>query len=237
MYVLEEAFHESVLRDLEPVARSIYCERIEYLRNMSCMGQAHPDFERCRALIQQRCGVTVRLTTVDVEVLTYGALSSLFNFRGTDVLMIDAEGCDCQILQSMVDHCKTEDNEHAWPDVIQFETLGHSNYMSVDVGAIDACAESAMITLLEENGYVVVARSQNTQLVRAAILWIQRIQNFLTQIECGYCQTTGCHGMPYVWSQSYTGLMCRNCGVLENLRLAAGLCAWKWSRGDGNRHP
>ena len=49
----------------------------------------------------------------------------MLNFRGTDVLMIDAEGHDCQILQSMIDHCETAGDDSLWPDVIQFETMGH----------------------------------------------------------------------------------------------------------------
>ena len=57
--------------------------------------------------------------------ITYGGLADLLQFSGTELLVIDAEGHDCQILESMIEYC--QQNSHVWPDIICFETLGHSD--------------------------------------------------------------------------------------------------------------
>ena len=65
-----------------------------------------------------------------MEVLTssslaYADLTGLLQFSGVEVLVIDAEGYDCCIIESMIDYCTR--NSEAWPDIIQFETWGHCN--------------------------------------------------------------------------------------------------------------
>ena len=54
---------------------------------------------------------------------SYDDLSRLLCFSGTDVVVMDAEGEDCEILGSMIEHCMGEVNSDAWPNTIQFETM------------------------------------------------------------------------------------------------------------------
>ena len=91
---------------------------------MSCVGQAHPEFWKFSEHLEQEYGVKVEMVPVEAWGLTYGALSQRLHFSGVEVLLIDAEGFDCQILHSMLDYCNREGGEGSWPDVIQFETRG-----------------------------------------------------------------------------------------------------------------
>ena len=105
--------------------RENFAEEAEFIRNMSCVGQEHPNLWWSSSGIKDRYGVDIKVTPTKAVAITYGKLASLLHFTGTEVLVIDTEGYDCQILESGIAHCQKASNSCAWPDVISFETLGH----------------------------------------------------------------------------------------------------------------
>merc|ERR1712048_1150337 len=99
-----------------------------------------------------------------VDIWTWAKLATTFNFAGCELLVIDTEGYDTKILRSMIAHCREHTND--WPDVIQFETMGHCDRHE-GLGS-----EKQIIRLLEDEGYTLVAMSDlNSHLVRKAALF------------------------------------------------------------------
>ena len=105
--------------------RENFAQEAEFIRNMSCVGQEHPNLWWSSSEIKQRYGVDIKVTPTKAVAVTYGKLASLLHFTGTEVLVIDTEGHDCQILESVIEYCQKASNSCAWPDVISFETQGH----------------------------------------------------------------------------------------------------------------
>ena len=139
-------------------------------------------------------------------------------FCGCEVLLVDAEGSDTKILRSMIVHCEDVERRgaNAWPDVVQFETMGHCDQRE----GVDA--EAKMITQLETCGYVLVYWSfHNTVLVNGKPLRgqadaerCQRLQRWMRTLQCQAkgCRRTGTadgHGLPF---RSHANRMhCRQC--------------------------
>jgi len=223
VYALDQECHMKALSELNPLRRKECEERIVYLQNMSCVGEAHPEFESKRLEIEAVFGVRVELRSEKATLCSYDALSHLLGFCGADVLMIDAEGHDCQILQSMIDHCQAEGNGAAWPDMIQFETMGHNDCK-------DGCgAEENMLKRLEEHGYVVACLGNDAQLVHTAALQAEpHLQQWLESLACGKCGNVGHSGAPFrcTWESGSSWFLCDYC---HSLYLLFGFAVWNWT--------
>ena len=163
------------------------------------------------------------MRSVEATAITYDGLAGLLNFVGTDLLVIDAEGHDCKILESMINHCQAQGNLSAWPNVIQFETMGHSDQVE------GPFSEWAMVECLKSHGYLVVSRcyGNNIQLVRMAALEAEpRIQKWLDSLCCGFCQRIGRDCLPFHWQpESRSGAACANCQDLCE-KFGSGLWCW-----------
>jgi len=196
---------------------------VVFLRNMSCVGQAHPEFSRLNAFLAATCGVNIEMQPIRARAISYGALVQKLGFRGVEVLLIDAEGYDCKILQSMIDHCSLPGNQHAWPELIQFETMGHSNWMG-NGSAKDL--ENEMCSTLEQVGYMVVCYGKDTQLIRlSAVETEPRLQRWVDTFCCRQCKEYSHDGMPF-WHTIAEGNLCKHCSRLFQ---AFGSCVWEWA--------
>ena len=173
---------------------------ILYLRNMSSIGRRHPQERYFTQYLKTKYDVTVSIDKMWVFSLDYKALTDLFQFEGTELLIIDAEGSDCLILDSMIKHCVR--NPKAWPDVIQFETMGHSGGYK---------AENRMIDRLVTCGYRVVSTSLDTVLISSAALkHKKRLQRFIQLHQCDQCKQKGKRVLPLTYLSDYQSC-CRWC--------------------------
>ena len=220
VYEIASERHLEALDMLEPSVKEACEEAISYLDNMSSVGQPHPAFaDKCKH-IKDHYNVSVELRQVQAMSFSYDDLSRLLRFSGTDVLVIDAEGEDCQILASMIAHCMGEGNSEAWPDTIQFET------METNSGREDRFdEEDRMLEELERHGYLVVCLGKDAVLVRRAALAPQR-QPWVGSLYCGMCGKVGILGVPFHWQKDKSCYMCTHChnSLSEKFRRAA----WKW---------
>jgi len=208
---------------MPPAELQAFDNLVIFLRNMSCVGQAHPEFSYFNALLAATCGVKVEMQPIRARAISYGALVQRLGFSGVEILLIDAEGYDCTILQSMIDHCSLPGNQQAWPELIQFETMGHSNCVGND-SAKDL--EKEMCSTLEQFGYMVACNGKDTQLIRlSAVETEPRLQRWVDTICCFRCKERSLAGMPY--SCTYAeGNLCKNC---TRLFQAFGSCVWEWA--------
>ena len=121
--------------------------------------------------------------------------------------MIDAEGHDTRILKSLLQHC--EEDPRAWPQVIQFETMGHCDQLK------DHPGEWEMISLLEAAGYLLVGYShKDSYLVSNARASSRRLQSWLCQWKCGDCNQSKRY--PYVTTGK--GWFCPSCVGIQRRR-------------------
>ena len=77
---------------------------------------------------------------------------------GCEVLIIDAEGADCEILASMVEACEKEGGP-AWPRVVCFETRGFANTPA------EPWTEQLTIHILQDHGYILVSTGGDSVLL------------------------------------------------------------------------
>ena len=81
--------------------------QLDYMRNMSRLDGPHPHYNTCMEYID---GVTkadlsnILLEKRQVDCFTFGDILTMTNTTGCELLIIDAEGADCEILRSMVEH-------------------------------------------------------------------------------------------------------------------------------------
>ena len=225
VHALDADCYQSYLRQVKATDRNAFVDAALYLRNMSCVGQDHPEFVEKALCLEREFGVKVEAQTIDATAFTYSALTERLGFCGVEVLMIDAEGHDCQILLSMLDHC-TPGNEHHLPDIIQFETMGHNDKIDGEG------TESWVIHCLETIGYAVAAWGHDTQLVKLAALTEERIKRWLDTLCCDHCGTRGEHGMPFRCDPAIEATaLCYSC---SDVRRWLGPLAFDWNViGDG----
>ena len=164
--------------------------QLVYLRNMSCVGGIHPDFKKMRRKIRDRLGVDVAMEAERTDVCTYHQLVEQFNFKGVELLLIDAEGYDTRILRSVAKYCQTQESNGSWewPQVICCETMGHCDKIDGE-GSEDACLQM----LQHDFGYnVLMAGGSNTVLVKGSVLDQHlRLQRWIAKhMYCHYCGST-----------------------------------------------
>ena len=220
VHAIDPEVYKACLREVKPVHVDAFMENVLFLRNMSCVGREHPDMKDAAFKIEERFGVKVTVQAIEAEAFTYGALTDKLSFGGVEVLMIDAEGHDCQILLSMIDHCTAPGNHDHWPDIVQFETMGHSDKIYGEG------SEVAIIRELESHGYTVAHWSPNdTQMVRTMALYAEsRIEGWADVLLCDYCWVRGAAGIPF---RTINDTVCWNCG--EVIRWL-GYSAFNWDK-------
>ena len=217
------------LRHLCGKKRKLFHEQVEYLRNMSCVGQPHRYFQQVRDFVKQNCGgIELDVKPTKARALTFGDLARLLRFAGTELLVIDAEGYDCRILDSMIDYCKGVDslnnNNNVWPDVVCFETQGHCD-------AIDGpSTEEKTVTRLKMHGYCTVLTGHDTVMVRdeAALTVVRRsrLERWLDGVQCEQCWSRARDGMPFACI-SGVGTTCDNCSKVYRVFGRAAWDDWK----------
>jgi hypothetical protein len=163
-------------------------KQLTYLRNMSCVGSPHPDFLRIRGELWYKFGIDVMMEAKHTHVWTYQQLVRNLNFKGVELLIIDAEGYDTMILRSVIDHCRTQeaDGSWEWPDVIVYETLGHCD-RKVGMGTEAACME-----MLREWRYsVLTLGGPNVTLVNnSAFRYHEPLRAWIAKLHCKDCAYT-----------------------------------------------
>ncbi len=192
---------------LTPSARDVLMQKVprrhrrelsrnlEFLLNMSCIGQEHPDFGAYSQWIHDAFGVDVKLASLQTDIWSYGRLAGELNFRGCELLIVDTEGHDAMVLRSMIKHCLAEQcssGGDAWPDVIQFETMGHCDRVE------GWGTEWAAIEALEGQGYILIHYSHcNTQLdLERRLETKAKLEKWVAKFTCGKCQVR--HLFPYI---------------------------------------
>ena len=158
-------------------------------------------------MLRQEFGVDVKVKAMKATAITYGGLADLLQLSGTELLVIDAEGHDCQILESMIEYC--QQNSHAWPDIICFETLGHSDRID------GPTAEESMVhSLVQDCGYCLVVSGHDTTVIRIDALATElRLQHWLNLAMCERCGAKGEAGMPFM-STASAGTLCCSCSSM-----------------------
>lgn len=166
-------------------------DQLRYLYNMSCLGELHPQWKEHAKWIRKHYGVNVTAATHKTEVLTYEGLARRYNFLGTQVLMIDAEGHDASIVRSLIKHC--ERNPAAWPHLIQFETMGHCNLKEKN-----PCAEENVIQELQKHEYILVGTSHHdTHLALESELYHGRLNKWAQTWVCASSKCEAKLNFPY----------------------------------------
>eukprot|EP00928_Gymnodinium_smaydae_P014477 TRINITY_DN1530_c0_g2_i1.p1 TRINITY_DN1530_c0_g2~~TRINITY_DN1530_c0_g2_i1.p1 ORF type:complete len:604 (-),score=104.13 TRINITY_DN1530_c0_g2_i1:134-1945(-) len=218
VYGLSRKAYERYLAEVPLECRQAFDDAVLYLRNMSCVGQKHPEIDAHNDEILERFGVRVETEAMEARVLSYGDLARRLHFRGCEVLLIDAEGYDVRILRSMLAHLQSTEAQSsaasdAWPDLIQFESMGTCD----KVDGPDS--EVAVVQALEDAGYQAACHGKDTQLVRrAALVEGSLVQAWADTLWCEYCGCRGVTGMPYINEYCY-GNICYFC---EDIRVRVG---------------
>jgi len=223
VHAISQDSYEKHVQAMQPADLQAFDDLVVFLRNMSCVGQAHPEFSRLNSFLAATCGVKVEMQPIRARAISYGALVKKLGFSGVEVLLIDAEGYDCKILQSMIDHCSIPTNQQAWPELIQFETMGHSNWMG---NGSKEDLENEMCEKLEQFGYLVVCHGKDTQLIRLCALDREpRLQRWVDTFWCHRCKEHSRAGMPYSCTNA-EGNLCKGCTLLFQ---AFGSSVWEWA--------
>ena len=218
---LSEEVRELSVKQVHPDKRHQLTRDLEYLQNMSCLNSVHPFFPRCLNQIESDYGIKCDIECIEtVDVWSWEKLVIEYNFVGCEVMLLDAEGCDTKILRSLISFC--HDHPNHWPDMIQFETMGHCDSIEGDG------AEKATFDSLQREGYTHVALSDhNSYVVRTSLLEKKgRLQNWIYEWHCQTCYTKW--RLPYL--SNHMGTYCKTCfdelvanGECFSLKISGGL--------------
>ena len=207
MHVLTQQTQQHPLSQVDEHKKETLKYHFDLFNNMSSLGQLHPEISGNIAYWERECGVKLPFDVQETDVWSYSRLAKTLNFVGCEVLMIDAEGHDTRILKSLIKHC--EEDPRAWPQVIQFETMGHCDQLK------DHPGEWEMISLLEAAGYLLVGYShKDSYLVSNARASSRRLQSWLCQWKCGDCNQSKRY--PYVTTGK--GWFCPSCVGIQRRR-------------------
>ena len=201
----------------------VYDAAVLYLKNMSCVGQVHPYAMPCLEDIRKDFGVCIEIEKVHVTGITYGDLHCMLNCSGTELLVIDAEGHDCQILRSMIDYC-TNKADSAWPTIIHFETQGICDVVD------GSGSEDRVISALESLGYLLFYRANDTTMVRKnAITCGSALAQWIDSHRCYYCKDKGLKCLPWSNASKEHEYQCKACTDIaaEGLWLLTFVGPWQ----------
>ena len=209
VYMITSEKYKSYVDQVPPDKLQEFVDSMLYFQNMSCVGQEHPEFRKNSQRLEQKYGVKVEMEPVDAWSVSYQALSQWLRFSGVEVLVIDAEGFDCQILRSMLDYCSQPGRRDSWPSVIQFETMGHSDKID------GSGAEQAILHSLTHAGYLLAASGKDTQLVHEDAISRERtVARWVATFWCKRCGLTGKDGMPFAMLDGHE-MVCKKCGTIH----------------------
>jgi hypothetical protein len=230
VHAIDPDVYQECLQKVEPGCLDEFKHSAVYLQNMSCVGCDHPDLQENLCKIEKQFGVKVVVQKIEACALTYSKLATFLNFVGVEVLMIDAEGHDCEILLSMIDHCSRFDdkNEDHWPDIIQFETMGHSDKIYGDG------SESKVIDkLCSTYGYTCAHWGPlDTQLVKDRALREWYVREWTRSLHCKHCSLRGESGIPFSSCRDPSGdMVCCDCDTAMHW-LGTGAFDWEQLKGD-----
>ena len=224
MYSFSRASRDKVLEHVSPTERKRLHGELEYLLNMSSIGEVHPMFPDLSFDTAKRYNIWLDMDCEhEVDVWSWNKLVRAFNFTGCEVLLIDAEGYDTKILRSLMAHC--QEHPESWPEIIVFETHGHCDRREY------AGAEWEMINDLQKQGYLLMSLSDHdTYLVRAQSLEDElRLQKWSRTWYCCACYS---RAIPYYSVKQ--GSFCKECfdflterKEINNLALL-GRTHWQW---------
>ena len=200
MHLLPQRIQQRLLEQVDEHNKENLQYQLQFLMNMSSLGQLHPELLENLAWFEKACGASLPFDVQLTDVWSYGRLAKTLNFVGCEVLMIDAEGHDTRILKSLLRHC--EEDARAWPQVIQFETMGHCDQLR------DHPRESEMISLLVDAGYLLVGYSnKDSYLVSSARASVPRLKRWLRRWQCYGCYKRN----RYPYDITWRGTFCRSC--------------------------
>ena len=197
VYFLSDEDFGELLRGAKPYQRDDLKNDLLFLLNMGSIGAEHPSWKDHAKHLLDKYGINMQnfIQNAPIDVWTYADLANHVGFRGCEVLLIDCEGYDTRILRSMIEHCKVQDDDDAWPDIIQFESAGHCDKRD------GPGAEDSMIHLLEnDHGYILLEWNySNTILVHNTALQPQngraradRLARWIwVNFQCYWCHERG----------------------------------------------
>jgi len=207
IHVLTQVAHDELMSSVPEEKRKALARDLLYLRNMSCVGAPHPCFDLSRRRAQKKYGIDISLEPLRTDVWSYGRLARRLDFRGCELLLVDAEGHDTKILRSMIEYCREEEAGDAavWPDVIAFESAGHCDRVE------GSGAERAIIDQLQRCGYANFMKNHtNTNLVnRKALSRSERLQRWVGRYICRRCRQSGPEHWPLTMND--WRVFCRAC--------------------------
>lgn len=195
------AARDALLRQVPSNLREKLARDLEYILNMSCVGGEHPWVPDLIRKISNEYQLTVDVERRTSDIWSWSRLVEACNFRGCEVLLIDTEGHDAQILRSMIQHCRRD--PEAWPDVIQFETMGHCDQLE------GRGTEWRVIKDLQMEGYRLIGYSyHNSHLAReVALRRERRLEEWAAKWACRICGVRW--KFPYI--TDHEGIHCRWC--------------------------
>ena len=158
VHVLSEFIIQQTLEHVSDVDKVVKLRMdLEYLQNMSCVGELLPGIRLKLAEISAEIGCSVHFEQRHTSVLTWSEFARLLNFNGCKLLLIDTEGHDCKVLRSLLEHGMHDGFN--WPYVIQFESMGWCDE------AEGPGTEDNIIQALREVGYVLLAHSGHSTIL------------------------------------------------------------------------
>ena len=225
VHVFSVTERDRLLQKVSDEKRPAAKRELDYLVNMSSKGGAHPRLPSQHQWFAAEYGIHVDVEKRQTEVWTWRGLAERCNFAGCEVLVIDTEGSDAEILRSMIEYCQRTPS--AWPDLIQFETMGHCDEKE------GRGTERRLIETLEKEGYKLVnSGDHNSHLVLSSALDTeQRLQDWVGAWRCTSCWKPWC--LPF--TSNHEGCYCQPCldrkMVQTRARSSSSSLTWPGSTG------
>ena len=101
-------------------AQDLVLDQLAYLENMARLDDFHPHFQYGLDVIRREVNCGQELCEKrPVICYTFGQILDMVNASACEVLHIDAEGADCEIVESMGDFCSMWDDTQRWPRIFK----------------------------------------------------------------------------------------------------------------------
>ena len=167
---------------------------LEYLEHMARLDEYHRDFEFGVNEIWKSMGRGIWLWEErPVTCYTFRQILEMGHASACEILHIDAEGADCEILESMGEFCCQGGQGRRWPRIIKFETRGFANTL------FNPEKEDQTIGLLQWWKYNVVYSGNDTVLLHAPTM--SRDRCFRNWADARY--PLRCHRCPFATQPSH----------------------------------
>ena len=197
---------------------------------VACEFKTHPHLAEW--LRDERIPMEEVVEACPVDVWTFGQLVECYKVLSVDVLKLDCEGCDLDILSSMLQYCSTRPG--LLPRIVAFE--------SNDLTPQDHV--TAMIDKMCGLGYRVLHRGRDTYLKRepgdhgslvpCCAFWAGRCRDGLScyfdHVHRQSSSSRCCYGQQCLRGHGGVKPTCTVCGI--ELDMNQWLCCSCWSRGE-----